>query len=59
MKVLIKCADIGHTAKKTALHEKWSRLVIEEFNNQAKLEEEQNLPITMPTLKTSSELGKS
>jgi len=33
MKVLIKCADIGHTAKDIRLHERWSRLVIEEFSN--------------------------
>ncbi|KAF4317848.1 hypothetical protein BBO99_00007600 [Phytophthora kernoviae] len=31
MKVVIKCADIGHAAKKRKLHVVWSALIIEEF----------------------------
>ncbi|KAG6587267.1 putative cAMP-specific 3',5'-cyclic phosphodiesterase [Phytophthora cinnamomi] len=31
MKVVIKCADIGHAAKKRKLHVIWSALIIEEF----------------------------
>jgi hypothetical protein len=28
LKICIKCADVGHAAKKTELHEKWSMRVI-------------------------------
>lgn len=31
MKVVIKCADIGHAAKERKLHVLWSSLIIEEF----------------------------
>jgi hypothetical protein len=31
LKIAIKCADIGHAAKSTELHERWSILVCEEF----------------------------
>lgn len=31
MKIVIKCADIGHSSKTPKLHAKWSDLIIEEF----------------------------
>ena len=31
MKVVIKCADIGHSSKAVKLHAKWTTLIIEEF----------------------------
>ncbi|KAJ0409789.1 hypothetical protein ATCC90586_005356 [Pythium insidiosum] len=31
MKIVIKCADIGHSSKSTKLHARWSDLIIEEF----------------------------
>ncbi len=40
MKVVIKCADIGHSAKIRHLHGKWSSLIIEEFFLQGDSERE-------------------
>ncbi|OQR89163.1 calcium/calmodulin-dependent 3',5'-cyclic nucleotide phosphodiesterase [Thraustotheca clavata] len=31
MKIIIKCADVGHSSKCTQLHARWSELIIEEF----------------------------
>ncbi|DBA01433.1 TPA: hypothetical protein N0F65_007330 [Lagenidium giganteum] len=31
MKIVIKCADIGHSSKNVRLHARWSDLIIEEF----------------------------
>lgn len=31
MKIVIKCADLGHSSKATKLHARWSDLIIEEF----------------------------
>jgi hypothetical protein len=31
MKIVIKCADLGHSSKATKLHAKWSDMIIEEF----------------------------
>lgn len=31
MKIVIKCADIGHSSKTSKLHARWSDLIIEEF----------------------------
>ena len=43
----LKCADIAHSAKDTALHVKWSNLVSEEFFAQGDLEKERNVPVSM------------
>jgi cAMP-specific phosphodiesterase 4 len=46
MKVVIKCADIGHAAKKRKLHVIWSALIIEEFFMQGDNERANNSDIS-------------
>lgn len=46
MKVVIKCADIGHAAKKRKLHVMWSSLIIEEFFLQGDNERANNSDIS-------------
>ena len=45
-RLCIKCADVGHAAKSTALHEAWTWKVVEEFFHQGDLEREQHMPIS-------------
>jgi hypothetical protein len=46
-RLVLKCSDIGHAAKGTALHEQWTMLVCEEFFRQGDLEKAAGLPISM------------
>ena len=46
MKVVITCADIGHSAKVRHLHGQWSSLIIEEFFLQGDKERDLNLTIS-------------
>lgn len=46
MKVVIKCADIGHAAKERKLHVIWSSLIIEEFFLQGDNERAHNSDIS-------------
>lgn len=46
MKVVVKCADIGHSAKVRHLHCQWSSLIIEEFFRQGDDERSANLSIS-------------
>ncbi|DBA01405.1 TPA: hypothetical protein N0F65_007302 [Lagenidium giganteum] len=46
MKVVIKCADIGHAAKERRLHVIWSSLIIEEFFLQGDNERANNTDIS-------------
>ena len=59
MKVLIKCADIGHAAKTKNLHEKWSAKVCEEFFNQGDEEKKLGLPVSMNFDRETTEIAKS
>ena len=45
-RLCIKCADVGHAAKCTALHESWTWKVVEEFFHQGDLERTQHMPIS-------------
>lgn len=47
VKMLIKGADVGHSAKSSELHAKWSERVCEEFFNQGDLEKKHKLPVSM------------
>ena len=58
-KLAIKCADVGHAAKETSLHEKWSSKIIEEFFSQGDLEKESRLPISMYCDRSSTDIPKS
>ena len=46
MKMALKCADIGHSAKRLPLHEKWTARITEEFYRQGDEERKQSLPIS-------------
>ncbi|ETW04045.1 hypothetical protein H310_04430 [Aphanomyces invadans] len=54
MKVIIKCADIGHSSKSTLLHARWSELIIEEFFLQGDEEKELGMEIS-PFMNRASE----
>ena len=58
-RVIIKSADIGHTAKSIELHEKWCRLVIDEFYAQGDLEKEKGIPVSMFCDRENGNIGKS
>ncbi|KDO26434.1 hypothetical protein SPRG_08237 [Saprolegnia parasitica CBS 223.65] len=46
MKIIIKCADVGHSSKSTQLHARWSELIIEEFFLQGDEEKELGMEIS-------------
>lgn len=58
-KVLIKAADIGHTAKGIELHKKWCEQVIEEFFLQGDQEKKLGLTISMYCDRDNTNIGKS
>lgn len=43
----LKVADLGHAAKSTDLHDKWTNLVMEEYFRQGDLEKEMKLPVSI------------
>lgn len=47
LKLIIKCSDIGHSAKVSELHCKWSELITEEFFIQGDIEKANNRPVSM------------
>ena len=55
----LKCADIGHSAKYSDLHHKWTKLVLEEFFKQGDLEKSKKLPISMYCDRTITNVPKS
>lgn len=57
-KMMLKCGDIGHAAKNTELHERWSLRVMEEFFKQGDSEKEQNLPVSMFCDRETTDIGK-
>jgi hypothetical protein len=58
-KILIKCADVGHSAKKIELHEKWCWLIMEEFFAQGDMEKSMNLSVSMFCDRNSTNVPKS
>ena len=58
-KLLIKASDISHTAKETSLHERWCRLVIEEFFMQGYKEKELGLQVSMYCDRDTTDICKS
>ena len=46
LSLCLKCADIGHGAKKINLHLMWSRRITKEFYKQGELEEQNQLPVS-------------
>ncbi|CAG9330392.1 unnamed protein product [Blepharisma stoltei] len=59
MKMSIKAADIGHSAKILDLHERWTLLVCEEFFTQGDLEKKSNLPVSMYCDREATDVTKS
>lgn len=55
----LKCADIGHSSKDYDLHEKWSRLVCEEFFRQGDLEKQRGQPVSMYCDRETTDISKS
>ena len=55
----IKAADIGHSAKHNDLHQKWSKLVMEEFFRQGDLEKIKGIPVSMYCDRGNTNIGKS
>ncbi|CAG9329423.1 unnamed protein product [Blepharisma stoltei] len=59
LKLIVKGADIGHSAKSQDLHKKWSFLVIEEFFNQGDIEKMKKLPVSMYCDRNNTDIPKS
>jgi 3',5'-cyclic-nucleotide phosphodiesterase/cAMP-specific phosphodiesterase 4 len=55
----LKCADIGHSAKDTNLHVKWTKLVSEEFFAQGDLEKLKQQSVSMYCDRETTDLPKS
>lgn len=55
----LKCADIGHSAKVPDLHDKWTRLVCDEFYNQGDTEKSRGQQVSMYCDRETSEIPKS
>ena len=55
----MKCADIGHAAKKNDLHVKWSQNICEEFFIQGDLERTKGLPVSIFCDRHNTDLGES
>jgi hypothetical protein len=58
-KIMMKASDIGHAAKTLELHEKWCRLVIEEFYEQGDLEKSLGIPVSMYCDRETTDISKS
>ncbi|CAG9332757.1 unnamed protein product [Blepharisma stoltei] len=59
LSMALKCADIGHSAKISELHEKWTALVCEEFFRQGDLEKQRNQQVSMYCDRDTTEIPKS
>lgn len=55
----LKCADIGHSAKDTPLHVRWSQLLAEEFYAQGDLEKSRKQTVSMYCDRNNTDLPKS
>ncbi|OMJ89414.1 hypothetical protein SteCoe_8412 [Stentor coeruleus] len=58
-KLLMKAADIGHAAKSTELHERWCRLVVEEFYIQGDMEKSLGISVSMYCDRETTDISKS
>lgn len=59
LSIAIKCADLGHSAKPLALHQKWTELVLTEFFTQGDLERAKGLPVSMYCDRETTDIPKS
>lgn len=58
-RLIIKAADIGHAAKDIELHERWCKLVVEEFYTQGDLEKALGLSVSMYCDRETTDISKS
>jgi hypothetical protein len=59
IQMCLKCADIGHGARKLSIHKKWTSLISKEFFRQGELEAQHNIPITPLCDKSACVISKS
>lgn len=59
LELCVKCADLGHGAKKLELHKQWSGLITKEFYAQGELEEKLGLPVSSMNSRTQNILSSS
>jgi hypothetical protein len=59
MSMAIKCGDIGHSAKITELHEKWTFLVCDEFFHQGDVEKERNMSVSIYCDRETTDIPRS
>ena len=59
LRILTKASDVGHAAKCTNLHQKWTWLVCDEFFAQGDSEKKLNLPVSMFCDREKTDLPKS
>ena len=57
-RILLKCADIGHSAKSWDLHERWSLRISEEFFRQGDSEKAKGLPVSVYCDRSTTEIAK-
>ena len=57
--MIMKCADVGHAAKRNDLHVKWSMRICEEFFKQGDLEREKGIPISIFCDRHNTDLGET
>ena len=58
-KLLVKCSDVGHAAKKIELHDKWCGLIMDEFFAQGDKEKELKLSVSMFCDRMTTNIPKS
>ena len=59
IQMCLKCADIGHGARKLNIHVKWTSLISKEFFKQGEMESEHGLPVSPLCDRTNSIISKS
>jgi hypothetical protein len=59
LKLGLKCSDLGHSAKSTELHHRWSLKVCDEFFLQGDRERDLNLEISMFCDRNTTDVNKS
>ena len=59
MKMCIACADISHSSKPWALHEQWSKRILQEFFLQGEAEAAKGMPISSLCDRKAADVFKS
>ncbi|CAG9317410.1 unnamed protein product [Blepharisma stoltei] len=59
LQIVLKCADLGHVAKKLDIHKRWTALITKELYLQGEKEIEAGLPLTPLCDKSNLDIGSS